>query len=90
MLSGSRRPSITSIHSGSSIRSYSAKRYEKERQQKEEREMQKRLVKMSGITSNSNTKLPPTPSPHSVEEQPFPTIEEMKRVTNISIILTFG
>lgn len=32
-------------------------------------------------TSNSNTKLPPTPSPNSTDE-PFPSIEEMKRVSN--------
>lgn len=76
---GSRRPSITSIHSGSSIRSYSAKRYERERQQKEEREMQKRLSKLNPATSNSNTRLPPTPSPHSVDE-PFPLMEELKKV----------
>lgn len=75
---GSRRPSLTSIHSGSSIRSYSARRYERERQQKEEREMQKRLSKMTS-TSNSSCRVPPTPSPHSIDEQ-FPTIEEIKRV----------
>ncbi|XP_050313333.1 uncharacterized protein LOC126748266 isoform X2 [Anthonomus grandis grandis] len=72
---GSRRPSIASIHSASSMRSYSARRYEKERAEKEEREMQRRLSKM---TSASVGRLTPTPSPHSTDDL-LPTLEEDKQ-----------
>ncbi|KRT80592.1 hypothetical protein AMK59_5769 [Oryctes borbonicus] len=75
---GSRRPSIASVHSGNSIRSYSMRRYEKEREQKEEREMQKRLSRMTSMT-NSTTRIPPTPSPHSTDDL-LPTLEEDKQV----------
>lgn len=74
---GSRRPSLTSIHSNNSIRSYSARRYEKEREQKEEREMQRRLARMSSSV-NSLGKAP-TPSPHSTDDL-LPTLEEDKQV----------
>ncbi|GJQ85770.1 hypothetical protein Trydic_g20331 [Trypoxylus dichotomus] len=77
-LTGSRRPSIASVHSGNSIRSYSMRRYEKEREQKEEREMQKRLSRMTSAT-NSTTRIPPTPSPHSTDDL-LPTLEEDKQV----------
>ncbi|CAG9769659.1 unnamed protein product [Ceutorhynchus assimilis] len=72
---GSRRPSIASIHSASSLRSYSARRYEREREQKEEREMQRRISK---INSASVGRLPPTPSPHSTDDL-LPTLEEDKQ-----------
>ncbi|KAL1491735.1 hypothetical protein ABEB36_012288 [Hypothenemus hampei] len=74
---GSRRPSIASIHSASSMRSYSARRYDREREQKEERETQRRLTKMNSI---SNNRLPPTPSPHSTDDL-LPTLEEDNQVT---------
>lgn len=74
---GSRRPSIASVHSSSSIRSYGGRRYEREREQKEEREMQRRLGKMN---SNSTTRIPPTPSPHSTDDL-LPTLEEDKQVS---------
>ncbi|XP_022919806.1 uncharacterized protein [Onthophagus taurus] len=75
---GSRRPSIASVHSTNSIRSYSMRRYEKEREQKEEREMQKRLARMQSLT-NSTSRIPPTPSPHSTDDL-LPTLEEDKQV----------
>lgn len=40
--------------------------------------MLKRLSKINTITT-SNSRLPPTPSPHSIDE-PYPLIEEFKRV----------
>ncbi|XP_045469409.1 uncharacterized protein LOC123677041 isoform X1 [Harmonia axyridis] len=73
---GSRRPSITSIHSGSSIRSYSARRYEKERLEKEERERERRLGRFSA--SSSRDKVAPSPSPHSTDDL-LPTLEEDKQ-----------
>ncbi|XP_060524916.1 uncharacterized protein LOC132701194 isoform X2 [Cylas formicarius] len=69
---GSRRPSIASVHSSNSIRSYSARRYEREREQKEEREMQRRLSKMA---TGSMSIGPPTPSPHSTDDL-LPTLKE--------------
>ncbi|KAK9703305.1 hypothetical protein QE152_g29424 [Popillia japonica] len=75
---GSRRPSIASVHSSNSVRSYSMRRYEREREQKEEREMQKRLARMASLT-NSTSRIPPTPSPHSTDDL-LPTLEEDKQV----------
>ncbi|XP_030752119.1 uncharacterized protein LOC115879428 isoform X2 [Sitophilus oryzae] len=72
---GSRRPSLASVHSSNSVRSYSARRYEREREQKEEREMQRRLSKM---TSASTSRIAPTPSPHSTDDL-LPTLEEDKQ-----------
>ncbi|XP_045469413.1 uncharacterized protein LOC123677041 isoform X4 [Harmonia axyridis] len=79
---GSRRPSITSIHSGSSIRSYSARRYEKERLEKEERERERRLGRFSA--SSSRDKVAPSPSPHSTDDL-LPTLEEDKQVPPLAI-----
>ncbi|XP_017779127.1 PREDICTED: uncharacterized protein LOC108564558 isoform X6 [Nicrophorus vespilloides] len=76
--SGSRRPSIASVHSGNSIRSYSMRRYEKEREQKEEREMQRRLARLQS-SMNSSGRVAPTPSPHSTDDL-LPTLEEDKSV----------
>ncbi|XP_030752121.1 uncharacterized protein LOC115879428 isoform X3 [Sitophilus oryzae] len=72
----SRRPSLASVHSSNSVRSYSARRYEREREQKEEREMQRRLSKM---TSASTSRIAPTPSPHSTDDL-LPTLEEDKQI----------
>lgn len=83
-MSGSRRPSIASVHSASSIRSYSARRYEKERQQKEEREM--RLAKVS--RGNSSNRVAPTPSPHSTDDL-LPTLEEDKQVSSNCAVNNF-
>ncbi|XP_044262574.1 uncharacterized protein LOC123010022 isoform X6 [Tribolium madens] len=74
---GSRRPSLTSIHSGNSIKSYSQRRYERERELKEEREMQRRLARMSS-SANSSGRIAPTPSPHSTDDL-LPTLEEDKQ-----------
>ncbi|XP_008199888.1 uncharacterized protein LOC657763 isoform X8 [Tribolium castaneum] len=81
---GSRRPSLTSIHSGNSIKSYSQRRYERERELKEEREMQRRLARMSS-SANSSGKIAPTPSPHSTDDL-LPTLEEDKQVTTFTTI----
>ncbi|XP_048516426.1 uncharacterized protein LOC109533742 isoform X2 [Dendroctonus ponderosae] len=78
---GSRRPSIASIHSTSSMRSYSARRYEREREQKEEREMQRRLSKMNSMSIG---RMPPTPSPHSTDDL-LPTLEEDKQTEATSL-----
>ncbi|CAH1155105.1 unnamed protein product [Phaedon cochleariae] len=74
---GSRRPSIASVHSMTSIKSYSARRYERERQQKEEREMDRRFSKLS--RNNSTSRIVPTPSPHSTDDL-LPTLEEDKQI----------
>lgn len=67
-MSGSRRASLASVHSsGSSVRSYSARRFEEERKDKEERQMQLRLSRMQSISGNLSNK-PPTPSPQSTDE----------------------
>lgn len=76
---GSRRPSLASVHSsGSSVRSYSARRFEKEREQKEEREMQIRLARMHSMTNNK----PPTPSPQSTDE----LLPSVHRQVNIHLL----
>ncbi|XP_066139126.1 uncharacterized protein [Euwallacea fornicatus] len=80
---GSRRPSIASIHSAGSMRSYSARRYEQEREQKEEREMQRRLSKMNSLSMSAN-RLPPTPSPHSTDDL-LPTLEEDKQAPPLAL-----
>ncbi|XP_065157457.1 uncharacterized protein [Atheta coriaria] len=84
---GSRRPSIASVHSSNSIRSYSMRRYEKEREQKEEREMQRRLAKLTaGTNNNGGTRVPPTPSPHSTDDL-LPTLQEdEQRVVGVTQI----
>ncbi|XP_018329189.1 uncharacterized protein LOC108739678 isoform X2 [Agrilus planipennis] len=82
---GSRRPSISSIHSGSSIRSYSAKRFERDREMKEEREMQKRLAKMTAAMQANGRINQPTPSPRSTDEL-LPTLTEDKPVFSYSTI----
>ncbi|KAJ3621517.1 hypothetical protein MTP99_003640 [Tenebrio molitor] len=74
---GSRRPSLTSIHSNNSVKSYSARRYEREKEQKEEREMQRRLARMTS-SANSSGRIAPTPSPHSTDDL-LPTLEEDKQ-----------
>lgn len=79
VLKGSRRPSIASIHSAGSMRSFSARRYEKEREQKEERESQRRLSKMNSMSVG---RIAPTPSPHSTDDL-LPTLEEDKQVNFI-------
>ncbi|XP_050507119.1 uncharacterized protein LOC126884845 isoform X6 [Diabrotica virgifera virgifera] len=70
---GSRRPSIASVHSATSIRSYSTRRYERERKEKEERELERRFSKLS--STNSTIRIAPTPSPHSTDDL-LPTLEE--------------
>lgn len=70
---GSRRPSLASVHSSNSIRSYSARRYERERKEKEDRELERRFSKLSG--TNSTIRIGPTPSPHSTDDL-LPTLEE--------------
>ncbi|KAF5275944.1 hypothetical protein FQA39_LY00740 [Lamprigera yunnana] len=78
---GSRRPSLTSIHSASSVRSFSARKFEREKEQKEEREMQRRFAR---ITSNGKT--PPTPSPRSTDEL-LPTLTEDRPVYIVQVPL---
>ncbi|XP_074038923.1 uncharacterized protein isoform X2 [Leptinotarsa decemlineata] len=78
IIPGSRRPSIASVHSMNSIRSYSARRYERERQQKEDKELERRYSKMSGTGTNSTMRIGPTPSPHSTDDL-LPTLEEDKQ-----------
>ncbi|KAK5649883.1 hypothetical protein RI129_000912 [Pyrocoelia pectoralis] len=78
---GSRRPSLTSIHSTSSVRSFSARRFEREKEQKEEREMQRRFARIA-----SNGRAPPTPSPRSTDEL-LPTLAEDRPVYIVQVPL---
>ncbi|KAG7190337.1 hypothetical protein KM043_006450 [Ampulex compressa] len=83
---GSRRPSLASVHSStSSARSYSARRLEKERNEKEQREALKelRLAKQrEQQQQQQQQQVAPTPSPrtpHSTDEL-LPSVEEGKEV----------
>ncbi|XP_043265948.1 uncharacterized protein LOC122405340 isoform X3 [Colletes gigas] len=80
---GSRRPSLTSVHSStSSARSYSARRLEKERNEKEQRQalQELRLAKQREQQHQQQQQVAPTPSPrtpHSTDEL-LPSVEEGK------------
>ncbi|XP_012172384.1 uncharacterized protein LOC100644348 isoform X4 [Bombus terrestris] len=82
---GSRRPSLTSVHSStSSARSYSARRLEKERNEKEQRQalQELRLAKQREQQQQQQQQIAPTPSPrtpHSMDEL-LPSVEEGKEV----------
>ncbi|XP_029049342.1 uncharacterized protein LOC117603910 isoform X4 [Osmia lignaria lignaria] len=82
---GSRRPSLTSVHSStSSARSYSARRLEKERNEKEQRQalQELRLAKQREQQQQQQQQVAPTPSPrtpHSTDEL-LPSVEEGKEV----------
>ncbi|XP_076650892.1 uncharacterized protein LOC143357991 isoform X4 [Halictus rubicundus] len=83
---GSRRPSLTSVHSStSSARSYSARRLEKERNEKEQRQalQELRLAKQrEQEKQQQQQQVAPTPSPrtpHSTDEL-LPSVEEGKEV----------
>ncbi|XP_050484033.1 uncharacterized protein LOC126870399 isoform X5 [Bombus huntii] len=82
---GSRRPSLTSVHSStSSARSYSARRLEKERNEKEQRQalQELRLAKQREQQQQQQQQVAPTPSPrtpHSMDEL-LPSVEEGKEV----------
>ncbi|XP_076241386.1 uncharacterized protein LOC143183626 isoform X3 [Calliopsis andreniformis] len=83
---GSRRPSLTSVHSStSSARSYSARRLEKERTEKEQRQalQELRLAKQrEQEQQRQQQQVAPTPSPrtpHSTDEL-LPSVEEGKEV----------
>ncbi|XP_076395285.1 uncharacterized protein LOC143265675 isoform X4 [Megachile rotundata] len=82
---GSRRPSLTSVHSStSSARSYSARRLEKERNEKEQRQalQELRLAKQREQQQQQQQQIAPTPSPrtpHSTDEL-LPSVEEGKEV----------
>ncbi|XP_054016446.1 uncharacterized protein LOC128896887 isoform X3 [Hylaeus anthracinus] len=79
---GSRRPSLTSVHSStSSARSYSARRLEKERNEKEQRQaLQELKLAKQREQHQQQQQVAPTPSPrtpHSTDEL-LPSVEEGK------------
>ncbi|XP_053976235.1 uncharacterized protein LOC128874998 isoform X2 [Hylaeus volcanicus] len=81
---GSRRPSLTSVHSStSSARSYSARRLEKERNEKEQRQaLQELKLAKQREQHQQQQQVAPTPSPrtpHSTDEL-LPSVEEGKEV----------
>lgn len=82
-LSGSRRPSLASVHSStSSSRSYSARRLEKERNEKEQRQALQELRLAKQREQMQQQQVAPTPSPrtpHSTDEL-LPSVEEGKEV----------
>lgn len=63
------------------------RRFEQEREQKEERERQKRLMRMNSST-NSLTRVAPTPSPHSTDDL-LPTLEEGKQAKILFDLFNF-
>lgn len=96
-ISGSRRPSLASVHStSSSVRSYSMVRFEKELQQRELRnEMKLRLSKLQtqnrpiiniidtvGMTSRSLLPSPSPITPNSTDEL-LPIVDEGLEVSSI-------
>ncbi|XP_053976238.1 uncharacterized protein LOC128874998 isoform X4 [Hylaeus volcanicus] len=85
---GSRRPSLTSVHSStSSARSYSARRLEKERNEKEQRQaLQELKLAKQREQHQQQQQVAPTPSPrtpHSTDEL-LPSVEEGKEVPTTS------
>lgn len=82
---GSRRPSLASLHStGSSARSYSARRLERERNEKEQRQalQELRLTKQREQQQQQQQQIAPTPSPrtpHSTDEL-LPAVDEGKEL----------
>ncbi|XP_017765000.1 PREDICTED: uncharacterized protein LOC108554293 isoform X3 [Eufriesea mexicana] len=81
---GSRRPSLTSVHSStSSGRSYSVRRLEKERNEKEQRQaLQELRLAKQREQQQQQQQQQPTPSPrtpHSMDEL-LPSVEEGKEV----------
>lgn len=96
---GSRRPSLASLHSRSSVRSYSHRRYERELEQKEARqEMKKHLARIQATNNfnnnnNNNHNLTgrregytPSPrSPNSTDEL-LPTIADDSSDVRLSCI----
>ncbi|XP_043461782.1 uncharacterized protein LOC122498216 [Leptopilina heterotoma] len=83
---GSRRPSLASLHStGSSARSFSARRLERERNEKEQRQaiQELRLTKQrEQQQQQQQQQIAPTPSPrtpHSTDEL-LPSVEEGKEL----------
>ncbi|XP_044742505.1 uncharacterized protein LOC123304988 [Chrysoperla carnea] len=78
---GSRRPSLASVHSTGSLRSFGGRMLEREREQREQRqEIQARLARMASLP-NSLPKVStvPTPSPLSTDEL-LPSVCELREV----------
>jgi len=80
--SGSRRPSITSIHSNaSSSRSYSARRFERENMQREQRQLQLQM-QMQIQQESLKAGAAPTPSPKTPmsTDELLPSVSEVREV----------
>jgi len=80
--SGSRRPSIASIHSNaSSSRSYSARRFERENMQREQRQLQLQM-QMQMQQDNLKPGAAPTPSPKTPvsTDELLPSVSEVREV----------
>lgn len=80
--SGSRRPSVASIHSStSSSRSYSARRFERENMQREQRQLQLQM-QMQIQRDNLKPAAVPTPSPKTPvsTDELLPSVSEVREV----------
>lgn len=80
--SGSRRPSITSIHSNaSSSRSYSTRRFERENMQREQRQLQLQM-QMQIQQESLKAGAAPTPSPKTPmsTDELLPSVSEVREV----------
>lgn len=80
--SGSRRPSVASIHSStSSSRSYSARRFERENMQREQRQLQLQM-QMQIQRDNLKPAAAPTPSPKTPmsTDELLPSVSEVREV----------
>lgn len=82
-MSGSRRPSLASMHSSiSSARSYSAKRLEKERNEKEQRLalLELRNLKQRELELQNDLQSVPIPSPRTPHDDLLPSVDEGKEI----------
>jgi hypothetical protein len=80
--SGSRRPSVASIHSSaSSSRSYSARRFERENMQRDQRQLQLQM-QMQIQQDNLKPGAAPTPSPKTPlsTDELLPSVSEVREV----------
>lgn len=93
-ITGSRRPSISSVQSSSSsIRSYSARRWERDRELKEKRQMSMRLAQLHDKMQAGRDipKHAPTPSPRSPNNSTdglLPSVCEIREVRSALFLFT--
>ncbi|GBP50410.1 hypothetical protein EVAR_30118_1 [Eumeta japonica] len=86
-MQGSRRPSVSSVQSsGSSIRSYSARRWERDREARERRQASARLAQLQEKMSRAAPAPSPAPSPRSPNNSTdglLPALCELREVLTL-------